>query len=69
MIQNSDGTAPGDLPVAGGSNHVWEREHRHPTSSQLRAMGSRRRDAEMKLERHQQEARLRAGGEHPTSLN
>jgi hypothetical protein len=47
--------------VTGANNHIWEREHRHPTSGQLRAMGYRRRDAETKLEQHQQEARLRAG--------
>ena len=47
------------LPGTGVNDHSWEREHRHPSPDQLRAMGSRRRDAEAKLDHHQQEARLR----------
>jgi hypothetical protein len=37
--------------------HAWEREHRHPTAEQAKAIGYRRREAEAKLEQHQQEAR------------
>jgi hypothetical protein len=48
------------VPVTGVNDHAWEREHRHPTAIQARAMGYRRRDAEAKLEQHQQEARHKA---------
>lgn len=51
------------FPGTGVNDHTWEREHRHPTPDQLRAMGSRRRDAEAKLDLHQEEARLR----HPVN--
>lgn len=51
---------PADFfPGTGVNDHAWEREHRHPTPDQLRAIGSRRRDAETKLDQHQEEARLR----------
>ena len=43
----------------GVNDHSWEREHRHPTAVQARAIGDRRRVAEAKLEQHQQEARGR----------
>jgi hypothetical protein len=48
------------VPVTGVNDHAWEREHRHPTATQARAMGYRRRDAEAKLEQHQQEAHHKA---------
>jgi hypothetical protein len=44
----------------GVNDHAWEREHRHPTAAQASAIGNRRRDAEAKLSRHQQQARHRA---------
>jgi hypothetical protein len=44
----------------GVNDHSWEREHRHPTAAQTRAIGDRRRVAEAKLEQHQQEAKRRA---------
>jgi hypothetical protein len=44
----------------GVNDHAWEREHRHPTPTQARGILQRRRDAEAKLEQHQQEARRRA---------
>lgn len=47
----------------GVNDHVWEREHRHPTSGQLSAIGFRRRDAETKLQRHLVEAQHRSGRE------
>jgi len=61
-----DNTAPADEPVPGTgvNDHAWEREHRHPTTGQLRAIGYRRRDAEAKLEQHLQEARQKAGKDH-----
>ncbi|MGX9899636.1 hypothetical protein ACW0JT_06545 [Arthrobacter sp. SA17] len=46
-----------DLYRTGVNDHAWEREHRTPTTGQLRAIGHRRRDAEAKLEQHLQEAR------------
>ncbi|SKC10037.1 hypothetical protein SAMN05660473_04161 [Arthrobacter sp. 49Tsu3.1M3] len=61
---------PGKQPGAAGqeagtrtgvNDHAWEREHRHPTKGQLRAIGARRRDAETKLEQHQNQARQKAG--------
>ncbi|MDP9696932.1 UNVERIFIED_ORG: hypothetical protein J2X79_004515 [Arthrobacter globiformis] len=48
-----------NVPGTGVNDHAWEREHRHPTAAQARAIGHRRRDAEAKLEQHQQEARNR----------
>ncbi|TLM73262.1 hypothetical protein [Pseudarthrobacter sp. NamB4] len=51
-------------PSTGVNDHAWEREHRHPTPEQARAIGYRRRDAEAKLEQHQQEAREKAGEHH-----
>jgi hypothetical protein len=57
---------PGDsFPGTGVNDHAWERDHRHPTPDQLRAIGSRRRDAEAKLDHHQHEARLRDPAKHP----
>jgi hypothetical protein len=51
----------GDVGSRTGVNdHSWEREHRHPTAAQARAIGDRRRVAEAKLDQHQQEARRRA---------
>ncbi len=47
-------------PGTGANDHSWEREHRHPTPAQARGILQRRRDAEAKLEQHQQEARRRA---------
>lgn len=47
-------------PTTGVNDHAWEREHRHPTPEQARAIGYRRRDAEAKLEQHQQEAKEKA---------
>jgi hypothetical protein len=47
----------------GVNDHSWEREH--PTPTQARGMLQRRRDAEAKLEQHQQEARRRADGTTP----
>jgi hypothetical protein len=44
----------------GANDHSWEREHRHPTPAEARAIGQRRRDAEAKLEQRQQEARHKA---------
>lgn len=41
----------------GVNDHAWEREHRHPTAALARGILQRRRDAEAKLEQHQQEAR------------
>ena len=54
--------APDDeaVPGTGVNDHAWEREHRHPTPEQARSIGYRRRDAEAKLEQHQQEAREKA---------
>ncbi|WP_461164403.1 hypothetical protein [Arthrobacter sp. R4-81] len=46
-----------DFYRTGVNDHAWEREHRTPTTGQLRAIGHRRRDAEAKLEQHLQEAR------------
>jgi hypothetical protein len=51
------------FPGTGANDHAWEREHRHPTPDQLRAIGYRRRAAEAKLDHHQEEARLR----HPVN--
>jgi hypothetical protein len=48
-----------DLYRTGVNDHAWEREHRAPTTGQLRAIGYRRRDAEAKLEQHLREARHR----------
>lgn len=45
------------VPVTGVNDHAWEREHRHPTAEQARAIGYRRREAEAKLEQHLREAR------------
>ncbi|WP_258805170.1 hypothetical protein [Pseudarthrobacter sp. NS4] len=50
----------GVAPTTGVNDHAWEREHRHPTPEQARAIGYRRRDAEAKLEQHQQEAKEKA---------
>jgi hypothetical protein len=50
----------GAVPRTGVNDHAWEREHRHPTPEQARSIGYRRRDAEAKLEQHQQEAREKA---------
>lgn len=51
--------SPNKEPLAhtGANDHSWEREHRHPTAAQARAIGNRRRAAEAKLEEHQQQAR------------
>ena len=53
----------GAVPGTGVNDHAWEREHRHPTPEQARSIGYRRRDAEAKLEQHQNEAREKAA--HP----
>jgi hypothetical protein len=45
------------VPATGVNDHACEREHRHPTAAQARAIGYRRRDAEAKLEQHLQDAR------------
>ncbi|MDQ0000662.1 MULTISPECIES: hypothetical protein [Pseudarthrobacter] len=63
MSHNANGYGAAGVPGTGVNDHAWEREHRHPTRGQLRAIGYRRRDAETKLEQHQLEARQRAGGE------
>lgn len=57
-----DNIGPDDeaVPGTGVNDHAWEREHRHPTPEQARSIGYRRRDAEAKLEQHQQEAREKA---------
>lgn len=60
MGEDSSGPGSGAVPGTGVNDHAWEREHRHPTAGQLRAIGYRRRDAEAKLEQHLQEARRRA---------
>ncbi|HEY3574771.1 MAG TPA: hypothetical protein VGK98_13200 [Arthrobacter sp.] len=49
-----------NLLRTGVNDHAWEREHRHPTAAQASAIGNRRRDAEAKLARHQQQASHRA---------
>ena len=77
MGEETNRPDPGDeeIPSTGVNDHAWEREHRHPTPEQARAIGYRRRDAEAKLEQHQHEAREMAehaeeqeppekGGEH-----
>lgn len=66
MDHDSNRVAGGDVLGTGVNDHAWEREHRHPTADQLRAIGYRRRDAETKLEQHQQEARQRGVEEHGT---
>ena len=55
----------GAVPGTGVNDHAWEREHRHPTPEQARSIGYRRRDAEAKLEQHQQEAREKAEQDAP----
>lgn len=57
MGENSSAHEDDAVRRTGVNDHAWEREHRHPTAAQARAMGYRRRDAEAKLEQHQQEAR------------
>lgn len=57
MGENSSAHDNQPPPRTGVNDHVWEREHRHPTADQAKAIGYRRRDAEAKLEQHQQEAR------------
>ena len=57
MGENSSAHHEEAAPRTGVNDHAWEREHRHPTAAQARAIGYRRRDAEAKLEQHQQEAR------------
>lgn len=58
---NDDTSQYGDPAVRTGVNgHAWEREHRHPTAALARGILQRRRDAEAKLEQHQQEARRRS---------
>lgn len=57
----SDGSTSESLRT-GGNDHVWECEHRHPTATQVRAMGSRRADAESKLAQHLKESQE---AEHP----
>ena len=61
MSQNTNGYGGAGFLGTGVNDHAREREHRHPTRSQVRAIGYRRRDAESKLEQHQLEARQRAG--------
>lgn len=48
------------VPATGVNDHAWEREHRHPTAEQARAIGFRRREAEAKLEQHLREARIKS---------
>jgi hypothetical protein len=56
----SDDGLNGDRTLSTGVNdHSWEREHRHPTALQSRAIGNRRRDAEAKLAQQQEQARKR----------
>jgi hypothetical protein len=50
----------------GVNDHSWEREHRHPTAAQARAIGERRREAEAKLARHQEQAGNKANGQEHT---
>ncbi|WP_306922513.1 hypothetical protein [Arthrobacter globiformis] len=61
---NEDNSPHGGAAAArtGANDHSWEREHRHPTITQARGILQRRREAEAKLEQHQQEARRRAAG-------
>jgi hypothetical protein len=53
------------FPGTGVNDHAGERDHRHPTPDQWRAIGSRRRDAEAKLDHHQEEARIHNPAKHP----
>lgn len=50
-------------PKTGVNDHAWEREHSHPAAGQAKAIGYRRRDAEMKLEQHLRNARQSADEE------
>lgn len=57
MNEESGHRNDGKLLRTGVNDHTWEREHRHPTAAQASAIGNRRREAEEKLSRHQQQAR------------
>lgn len=57
MGEDKDQRRDHDPYRTGVNDHAWEREHRAPTAEQLRAIGHRRRDSELKLEQHLQEAR------------
>ncbi|WP_159803269.1 hypothetical protein [Arthrobacter zhaoguopingii] len=63
MSENDSGRDEGAPPRNGVNDHAWEREHRHPTAEQAKAIVYRRRDAEAKLRQHQQEARQKADEE------
>lgn len=65
MSQEANDDAAAVLPGQGGNDLAGEREQRNPTAGQPRAVGSRGRDAEMKLEHNQKEARLRDRGNYP----
>lgn len=56
MDEDQEQRRDDDVYRTGVNDHAWEREHRTPTTGQLRAIGHRRRDAEAKLEQHLQEA-------------
>lgn len=63
MAQSSSRHADTGVPRTGVNDHAWEREHKHPTAAQLRAMGYRRRDAEVKLQQRLADARHKAEDE------
>jgi hypothetical protein len=63
MGENDSTRDEGPPPRTGVNDHAWEREHRHPTAEQAKAIVYRRRDAEAKLRQHQQEARHKADEE------
>jgi len=64
MTENTHGQEDEAVQGTGVNDHTWEREHRHPTPEQARSIGYRRRDAEAKLEQHQQEAKEKAEHQH-----
>jgi hypothetical protein len=64
MGKDGSGHRDEEVPRTGVNDHAWEREHKHPTTGQLRSIGYRRRDAEAKLEQHLQAARHRSEEEH-----
>lgn len=64
MGENSKDRDSEAVPGTGVNDHVWEREHRHPTAAQARAIGYRPRDAEINLEQHQQLAREKTDEYH-----
>jgi hypothetical protein len=60
MGKNEGANEEQAVPATGVNDHAWEREHGHPTATHAKAVGYRRRDAEAKLEQHQQEVRHKA---------